>query len=77
MRTAPRVWGAAGSYPDQERDRLNSCCAAVVQDLPPRELHDPSPDDKRALFEVAQVHRLVGTWQGPGSIAQLSQRARP
>jgi hypothetical protein len=75
MKTAP-VRGAAGSIENSTRSS-DSCCAAVVQTLPPREVHDPIADDKIALFEVAQVRRLVGVWQGPGSIAQLSRGARP
>jgi hypothetical protein len=42
----------------------------------PVERHDPLPDEKLTLFGVPQAHRLVGTWQGPGTIAQL-RRARP
>jgi hypothetical protein len=34
------------------------------------------PDDKIALFVVPPVHRLVGHWQGPGTIAQM-RRWRP
>jgi hypothetical protein len=44
------------------------------QALPPIERHEPIPMDKIALFEVAPVHRLVGTWQGPGTIAGLRSR---
>jgi hypothetical protein len=54
----------------------HSVPAACAQALPPREHHDPVADDKLALFALPQVHRLVGTWQGPGTIAELSRRAR-
>jgi hypothetical protein len=37
--------------------------------VPPIERHDPIPTDKLIVFELAPVHRLVGTWQGPGKIA--------
>jgi hypothetical protein len=44
---------------------------AALQDPPPREHHHPLPDDKLVLFELPAVWRLVGVWQGPGTIAQL------
>ena len=43
---------------------------------PPRERHDPLADDKRALFELAPVHRLAGTWQGPGRICDLRRQVQ-
>jgi hypothetical protein len=73
--TAP-VKGAAGSITEHHRELKDSCRRAVAQGLPPLERHI-IPDDKRILFAVAPVHRLVGTWQGPGSIAEMRQRARP
>jgi hypothetical protein len=41
----------------------------------PVERHWPIPTDKVIWFELAPVHRLVGTWQGPGTIERL-RRAR-
>jgi hypothetical protein len=40
----------------------------------PIERHKPLPDDKVALFALPAIHRLVGTWQGPGTITQLRRR---
>jgi hypothetical protein len=73
--TAPFT-GAAGSIEKQDQ-ALDSCRVAVAQGLPPIERHGIVPDDKIAIFEVAPVHRLVGVWQGPGTILQLSRRPRP
>jgi len=64
---ADRIGGSDRGYP--------TVTAQPVQPVPPLERHD-IPHDKLVLFEVAPVRRLVGTWQGPGSIAELSRRAR-
>jgi hypothetical protein len=42
----------------------------------PVERHDPLPTDKLIWHAVPRLQLLVGTWQGPGSIAQLRRRAR-
>jgi hypothetical protein len=42
----------------------------------PFEAHDPIPDDKLALFELPRLWLLVGTWQGPGTIAELRRGIR-
>jgi hypothetical protein len=76
MITAPQK-GAAGSYSGQDCYHPNSRRRAVAQALPPLERYEPHlADDKVVLFEVAPVHLLAGTWQGPGAIADLSRRGR-
>jgi hypothetical protein len=62
---------------------MNSPTAARRQDHrapPPCEHHDLLADDKSVFFEVVPLHRLAGTWQGPGRICDLRrhvQEARP
>jgi hypothetical protein len=69
--------GAAADALERETGADDTPPARSAQALPPRELHDPIAADKLVLFEVAPVHRLVGTWQGPGRISELSRRPRP
>jgi hypothetical protein len=58
-------------------DRRHPTAAAPRPQLvPPIERHDPIAHDKLVTFEVAPVHRLIGTWQGPGTIFEFSRRAR-
>jgi hypothetical protein len=74
---APGLATPAAATLDNTSAEFNSRPAAVAQDVPPREHHDPIADDKLVLFEVAPLRRLVGVWQGPGTIAELSRMARP
>jgi hypothetical protein len=63
--------GAAASALEQEIVAENTNTALSPQGLPPIERHAPIPTDKIALFELAPVRRLVGTWQGPGTIRDM------
>jgi hypothetical protein len=70
--SAPASGAGADRWSDQDNDvPFNTRSARPPQSVPPRERHDPIPTDKIALFEVAPVRRLVGTWQGPGTIREM------
>jgi hypothetical protein len=73
MRKAAPARAAFGSSGDPASE-ICSLPAARNQ-LPPLERHEPLADDKRVLFALVPVHRLAGTWQGPGRIADLRRRA--
>jgi hypothetical protein len=51
--------------------------SATLSSRQPREIHDPIPTDKIALFELPRVYLIAGIWQGPGSIATLRRRVVP
>jgi hypothetical protein len=66
--------GAAVSSLAKTSTAEDTATAPAPQGLPPIERHDPIPTDKIALFELAPVRRLVGTWQGPGTIKDMRAR---
>jgi hypothetical protein len=69
---APAGRAGADRRIDQvEADPDRSRSPRPPQPVPPLERHDPIPTDKIAVFELAPVRRLVGTWQGPGSIREM------
>jgi hypothetical protein len=76
MRRPPRGPEAARTQ-DTDGNGWNAAVSsppAASRQLSPLERH-VVPDDKLVLFELAPVHRLAGTWQGPGTLAQLRREA--
>jgi hypothetical protein len=67
MMKAALPGAAFGISREQQHGALFSCPPPHKQALPPRELHDPLPDDKRVLWPSPRRplrRNLAARWEG-------------